>query len=1841
MMPECKQMIHPFQTDAGTSQRQRLLEDLLSGTAKIDGRSLADLLDFFVQLSRHVNFYNEKLEVSDWQSFFHKSLPFTVASIIKYDRTAIENKLAAYKKRFDQKPSAAGLQLLFSYTYSSIIKKINSWQLQVAGTGIPLEPVMEKLIKDKLSGPVKDFIRYANAGTHWFCTKNFSFSLLGANPVWGLTGKDQVAMDEDFKTGGNTKRKRLVALYNKTSQLVQSFFDAIRILNLSAEQSLEQSLLPLKEELQQKQPPHLALLFAFLKLFQYLQGDLNSFTRKHLDFFYKQVLLLKPKEAVPDKLHMVFEIQKQLDQYLLKKGLLVKDGKDSNKQEIFFATEDEIVVNKTQVADQRTLFLNNQVIKRQPGATCLDRTVVEGVYMAPDSAKANGVDKEFKDGLPSRATLGDKWSKYADPENKFIYPYPNARLGFILASPVLLLNEGTRKVIITLNCELEQDYCGTLSPVIGEANRCCDDKNLSNSGQQLQKSNNDESKGVPSEAASELYNSVSATLGRSYYYINRLLIADAVKKGVGKETLQKLGDLLTKMHTKNEENSEICYCSINENVYERTIPDTYAWNCCRYYAKNDLVTHNNAIYQAAGFITPIALFTPEHWKKVDSWQTMKGYKTGDIVFYTSNVYRSLKDHLSGEAFDPHKWDSVSVKNIQCGINYQAGSLVFYKNIPYQATTATPFFDTSKWVVPDTYLWKPCRSYSKNDLIKYNNIYYRATDYIASNLVFTAAHWKKMESWQTSKDYKNGDIVFRSNNAYRCIIEHRSEITFDVKKWQKIPVQNIQCGISYQPGSLVFHESTLYQATAQTNTTPLFDASKWTITTDLVKGFEEQFTPEEQELLKDIFYPRNAFNLLFSSEKEWLSPLDKPVISLVPHSMNTAGNFSITITATLKPEEAAVTFYNAEVLKEDFNTSLPLVKIDLDDKIKLNIESNTCTVLDGTCCEKTIDDGNVEVSLYHFFRNVKLLNATKIDVEVCGVKNLIVQNDENLENVNSPIRAFGSRPKVGANFYIGSKEVFSKNWKNIYVNAEWKDRPRDFAEHYKHYSYRTNKFENNSTKIVESSFRIKAAVLDNGEWKPNDQRRLFKLVPGEIADPVLIPPTRSEIPSSFCNHINSLPFDQDIYDYIKTDFPGLTSYKHQLPDAAQLTPYNISSLSGFVRFTLEGLNFQHDIYPFVLTRQMMAYARLVSPEIIGLVLKNAREAQQIIIVMSSVIGSIISRIAQVKSRLTLLSGRITSLSTFVGQVQTNLNQALTFIPISGTTNIPLARARINTALNLISTQIIPLLTGISNSLTADQSFISTQVNAIEQDLIKNPGAFDIVNPANFGLNILAAELKTRIDFIVDKLKVDDELHDGLPSEPYTPVIKSLSLDYTATADVFDIDLIHLYPYAGTFKPESLPQQPTLFPTFCDEGNFFIGLKDLVPGSNVNILFQLAEATADSESEREELVWHYLENNAWKLLRTGFEVLSDDTNGLTTSGIIKFSMPANMTNENTVLPKGLHWIRAAIPQKSKSVSEIIGIYTQAIKAIFTNDAANDKLRLSAQLPAGSVAKLKDADANLKKITQPFEAFGGREPEAEGHFYIRTSELMRHKNRAIQKFDYERLTLEAFPQIYKAKCINHSYALDANKYINDFPVAPGYVLIAVIPDLNKLKAAQSFEPKAPVSLLEDIGESLKKVASPFVRFWIKNPRYEKVNFCLRVKLLPGKDEVFYKEKLKQDTREFLAPWAIGEFDKLTFGQPINRSDMIRFLETRDYLDYIIDLKMIHADEGKDIKDVDDNQQEIVPITPRSILIAGSIDVCIDPLDCETWCACGKDASGNNVPCCDHKKIPVMEYCNDNESR
>ena len=1503
----CKSIIHPFQNDPGVSQSQRVMDDLLNSNATIDGRSTADLLDYFIKLSAHINFYDEDNSIKDWKIFFEKSLPFTLASVIKFNQTKTTEKIAGYNKLFTKKPTKQALQLLLQYVYNNMILPVNKWQEQFAESGLPFELLLNKLIKDKLKEAVKKFIIIDNASVKWFCVTPLSFDKLVKNEVniWDIdvTVLYSNYTNEAFKALGKNNKERLVALQQEINTLIVAFIGVMHVLTDSAALNMDQAFFPLKEELKKLHPPHLAILFSFLKLFRHLQHDMNGFTKKHLDFFYKNVLKLQAKEAVADKAHIVFEIQKQLDKYLLKKGLLLKDGKDNNKAEILFATDDEIVVNKTQIAEKKTLFLNN--------STFGSNTYLEAVYIASNAEKADGVEKDFEDAsTASWATVGNKYSKYIDPENKFIKPHPNARIGFVLASPVLLLNEGKREITITLNCELNKNYCASVTTQTSSNKPCCEENNLPGTTLAAVKPV------YPNfEDATNFVKDIADKLNETFYYINRESIAAAIKKGISKGTLDKLLKLLIKQQLPRED--KLCYCPVEEKLYEITIP-----------AK---------------------------------------------------------------------------------------------------------------------------------------------------------------------------------------------------------------------------------------------------TTGLQTGYENIFNKEERLLMADIIKPIKILNVAFSGADEWIYPKSDETkaneffeIKMLPAVVGST-NITITIKATLLPDQKAITFYDAKKLKEDIGNELPVVKIELDDRIK-HFKSVEGTEREA-CCERKISQTNQTISLYHFFRNVIVLASSKIDVKVCGVKNFIAQNDESVQDVNGPVYPFGTRPDVidfdikkntaipnpnlkGPNFYIGSKEVLNKKWGDVCINIEWKDLPTDFHDYYKAYLKRAGKFG-----LDKDNFLINLSVLQDGKWvRENAHVAPFATQPINIqgqnyndrklfADNSIL---------SVCTK-DSQVISQTVL--LKNNFFSLTpAYKI---NKEKQNSYNVNSQNGFIKINLQNQDFCHKVYSYVLARQMMALGKLPKDPLEDAIYYDAAG------------DPIIFDTDDIKAKLI-------AAAAISARVQADVNNNPDGIKVKaghvGAGDIGSSDAD-DIRKTILPFGILPPFVG--KNLTGDVVSLSNEIGDIS-GTINNINKFQAI----------------------------------IPNEPWTPIIKNISLDYTASATTDDIELIHLYPYAGTYKKETITlQQPHtfLFPTYCDEGTLYIGLKDLQPGNNVNMLFQLAEATADSESKKENIQWHYLENNNWKILRTGFEVLDDDTDGLTTSGIVKFALPANMTNENTVLSKGLHWIKATIPQNSKTVCETIAIFTQAIKATFTKAESNDTLRLNAPLTAGSLAKLQEADSSVKKTTQPFDSFGGRLAEADGHFYVRASELLRHKGRAIQKFDYERLALEAFPQLFKVKCINHSFALNAHTYINDIPLAPGYVLLAVIPDLNQLKASQQFEPKVPVSILENVEEYLRMRTSPFARVKAMNPRYEKVHFCLKIKLYLSKDENFYKEKLQQDLRGFLAPWAVGVYDKLNFGQCINESDIVQFLETLNYLDYIIELKMQHEYDGG--KALPARQYSVCPITPRSILIAGKIDICIVQQDCETW--------------------------------
>lgn len=1416
-MKNPSKIAHPLKNRKGTSQRTRIIEALQPDTAPIEGKTLADRLNLICEYARHIKFHEyinddrdgEYQQVDTWTSFFLDSLPFQLAKLSKVSPTDLEQQFLLLHKELTANPSKQSLESLLGFVYDKLIVPNHTLYQTVAKAENSFRVPLLAILQTSFKEPLKCFIALYNASVTFLCVGKKSFTQY-MDPPWLLKVDEVYALDLCVQKVKKGKKEAFLLAANVLSTLFYQLLSGMHEIVASAPNFIEESLRPLEESMKQQHQAHLALVFTFLELFKHFQGDINKLGKEHLDFFYKEVLKMIPKEAVPDKAHLVFEVAKHLDAYPLPKDLLLKDGKDDKKQDIQFGLDHELVIDKAQIKDLRTLFLNP--------VTDGSNSYTEDVYMTPVANTADGRGKKFKKDEPNNwPTLGSKYGKYLPDGELVPEEHPKARLGFVLSSPVLLLQEGKRDITILLDCEIPN---------------------------------------IDNEFTSA-------------------------------ELTQFLDDIESKL-------------------------------------------------------------------QIDA---------------TKTVY-CITDQLLEE----------------CDLSLKA----------------------------QTYLTKLLVQQNPYEIQK-----------------------KDLDTFLDTKDPISCLPIFNEEdreNLIACL--------------------------------------------------------------------------EDLELTEKVV-DNSLFNLWFSGEEEWIPATptvhihNPPVVILDP-----AGQIQFELKITLNPEDPAVVFYDEDVLKEnlDLKDRFPLVKIELNEDVKINCEPdpNDEEVEDNCCLKKRFSGQDLWISPYHFLKKLQLVNA-EISVEVCGVKNLIVQNEENIQDVSKIMFPFGPRPKANSSFYIGSKEVFCKDWIDFRLNVQWKDRPNSFSDYYESYN------QSPPPTISNNSFDIQGSVLENQIWISDGTKKLF--IPKEGFHN--------------CPAIDDTDFENG-YTWLRDDFGTSTNnYEPKSMPKEDLEALDVNSRKAFFRIQLQGEDFQHDRYAFVLAQQMFKLAKVAD---------------------------------------------LIQVQDFVDKVLLNHDLA--------------HENRI---------RLIALITQVNNEGGVGGTINAEMIRQIFGIHFPDPLPHeDGLNDVSDDLDDLAWEMETEINDIVDGAGPPI-----LPNEPYTPMMKSIALDYTALAEIDDMEIVHLYPFEKTSKGEDIQQNPTLFPYFDDEGTLFIGIEELTPGGSLSILFQLAEATADSEQDRAKINWHYLSNNAWVALLPDFDVISDETDGLTVSGIITIAVPDAISKiGNTVMPEGLYWIKVSSPENVKGVAETIGIHTQAAKASARLSKTNDTGRLETALEAGSIGKLVEGDFSVKKIEQLYTSFGGRKPEAEGHFYTRVSEHLKHKGRAHMIHDYEKIVLEGFHEIYKVKCISHTMGLSANEYRRDLEVAPGYVIVSVIPDLTKLKAGNTLEPKAPVSSLEKIGDYLRKKTSPFARLKVMNPRYEFVNVCVAVRLYRGKSQSFYAQKLKEDIIIFLAPWFVGGTDKLAFGQEVFFSDLVGFIEGLDYVDFIVELKL----EGEC------NQTGLViqPLTARSILTAGEICVEIDEEEC-----------------------------------
>ncbi len=425
-------------------------------------------------------------------------------------------------------------------------------------------------------------------------------------------------------------------------------------------------------------------------------------------------------------------------------------------------------------------------------------------------------------------------------------------------------------------------------------------------------------------------------------------------------------------------------------------------------------------------------------------------------------------------------------------------------------------------------------------------------------------------------------------------------------------------------------------------------------------------------------------------------------------------------------------------------------------------------------------------------------------------------------------------------------------------------------------------------------------------------------------------------------------------------------------------------------------------------------------------------------------------------------------------------------------------------------------------------------------------------------------------------------------PVGPIVGAISMNYTAHTSlalnsakgVFEERsgrFFHLAPF-GT--AEQHPQLsggavPHLLPQFsfdrsntvlASQAEFYIGISGLVPPQNLSLLFQVADGTANPLTPKPapHIDWSYLRNNQWVELSDAD--VSDGTDELLKSGIVALVVPRDATSENTLMPPGMHWIRAAVHDRADAVCMLHLVAAQALEAVFA-DRSNAPDFAAMPLPPGIITKLEKTDTRIKSIRQPYPSFGGRGAELPQAFYTRISERLRHKDRPVALWDYEHLILQAFPQVFKAKCLNHTQYEPNEAGTGIYrELAPGHVTIVTVPNLQAQQQRDPLKPYTSLGVLQEIEAFLNRRTSCFARLHVRNPEFEEVRVRFGLRLHDGYDETYYLQQLRQAITRFLSPWAFAGGGAPTFGGKVYKSVLIDFVEEQSCVDYVTDFQLFH---------------------------------------------------------------------------
>jgi hypothetical protein len=365
----------------GTSRETRKNILLRDDYIAIDERSILDMVQFTLDFSQNVNFYSLQNKVIDnWKSFLLHDPAFVIAMIATTDIKIF--KRAEYAS--DESTDIARETEKKKGDIDQILKLISYWADRLKNTNYNGFLIREIAKLELYSAEIKE-------------------TILANDPNPELL-----------------------------KETYENLYGNLVFIREKAAKKFEEEVAG-----QSNHHPHVGLLLAFFNLLKNVQGDINTLTRKHLDFYYLNLLQQQRKKLKPGSAIVALQLQKGTEELILNKDDQFDFHLD-NKQKISYKVISPTQINTAEISEIRTLYKSDY----QPFSLNYedDDFSINLIYEAEFQNRNILTEKDY---YP--VVLGDVPEHETSTSGKIT----RSEIGLVVSSPALILEKGKQEISLT------------------------------------------------------------------------------------------------------------------------------------------------------------------------------------------------------------------------------------------------------------------------------------------------------------------------------------------------------------------------------------------------------------------------------------------------------------------------------------------------------------------------------------------------------------------------------------------------------------------------------------------------------------------------------------------------------------------------------------------------------------------------------------------------------------------------------------------------------------------------------------------------------------------------------------------------------------------------------------------------------------------------------------------------------------------------------------------------------------------------------------------------------------------------------------------------------------------------------------------------------------------------------------------------------------------------------------------------------------------------------------------------------------------------------------------------